>query len=115
VQRAVLQLEQGEAEKYLAQRDEKIRTQLSHMTHKHSLEREATLKKINTLHREQDKLRRAHQTKMLQKFLNIKSELEQQQRLENSKLNKSLQIKNYAGTIVGKNEGSMKSMVPPIM
>jgi hypothetical protein len=35
------------------------------------------------------------------------------QQLEESKLNNQLKIKNYASTIVGKQEGSLKSVAPP--
>jgi hypothetical protein len=36
-----------------------------------------------------------------------------EQQLEESKLNNQLKIKNYASTIVGKFEGSLKSVAPP--
>lgn len=45
---------------------------------------------------------------MLQKFINLKAELQQRQRVEQSKLEKSLQIKSFASNIVGKLDGSMK-------
>mmetsp|Transcript_35234 Transcript_35234/g.26279 ORF Transcript_35234/g.26279 Transcript_35234/m.26279 type:complete len:85 (+) Transcript_35234:662-916(+) len=82
------------------------------MSGKHVLEREALLKKVETGLKEQDKVRKREQEKLLQKFLNVNNELELQQRLETSKLTKQLQVKNYASTIVGKREGSMKSVVP---
>lgn len=46
---------------------------------------------------------------MLQKFINLKAELTQRQRVEKSKLDKSLKIKSFASTIVGKLDGSMKT------
>lgn len=66
----VKELEDKENEKYQAQRDEKIRTQLAHMQHKHSLEREALKKKIDTHLKERDKVRKVEQQEMLQRFLN---------------------------------------------
>jgi hypothetical protein len=50
---------------------------------------------------------------MLQRFLNAKNELNLNQQLEVSKLKNQLKIKNYASTIVGKIEGSLKSVPPP--
>jgi hypothetical protein len=50
---------------------------------------------------------------MLQRFLNAKNELLLEQQLEESKINNSLKIKNYASTIVGKMEGTLKSVPPP--
>ncbi|CDW85760.1 UNKNOWN [Stylonychia lemnae] len=112
VQNVVKELEDKENEKYLAQREEKIRTQLAHMEHKHSLEREALRKKIDTQLKEKDKIRKVQQQELLQRFLNGKNEQSLMQKLETSKLNNSLKIKGYASTIVGKHDGSFKTVSP---
>lgn len=44
------------------------------MEHKHQLERDALKKKIDTQMKEQDKVRKVDQQKMLQRFLNAKNE-----------------------------------------
>eukprot|EP00347_Sterkiella_histriomuscorum_P007317 403349412 len=112
VQKVVKELEEKENEKYQAQRSEKISTQLAHMEHKHSLEQEALLKKINTQLKEKDKIRKVQQQEMLQRFLNGKNEQNLMQKLELSKLNNQLKIKGYASTIVGKYTGSFQSISP---
>lgn len=42
------ELEEKENDKYLIQRDDKIKTQIAHMEHKHGLEREALKKRLDT-------------------------------------------------------------------
>ena len=59
MQKVVRELEQKESDKYLMQRDEKIRTQQAHMDYKHNLEKDALIKKIETQMKEQDKIRKS--------------------------------------------------------
>ncbi len=47
-----------ESNKYMEQRDERIRTQLAHMNSKHLMERDVLVKKVETALREQDKGRK---------------------------------------------------------
>ena len=115
VQRVVNELEEKNQEKYNKQREDKILTQLSHMQCKHQLERDALFKKIEGSGKEQEKARRLAQQQLLQRFLNAKNFQKQEQMLESSKLLNQLKIKNYASTIVGKLEGSLKSVPPPNM
>ena len=61
--------------KYLRQREDRINTQLTHMQAKHSLERDALVKRIDAAGREQEKARRIAQQQLLQRFLNAKNEL----------------------------------------
>ena len=82
---------------------------------KHHLERDALFKKIEGSGKEQEKARRLAQQQLLQRFLNAKNFQKQEQMLESSKLLNQLKIKNYASTIVGKLEGSLKSVPPPNM
>ena len=62
--------------------------------------------------KEKDKIRKVQQQELLQRFLNGKNEQSLNHKLEISKLNNSLKIKGYATTIVGKHEGSFKTMSP---
>lgn len=55
------ELEVKEHNKYMDARQEKIKTQLAHMGHKHRLEKEALIQKIDTSIKEQDKIRRITQ------------------------------------------------------
>ena len=64
---------------------------------------------MDRIYKEQDKIRKQEQTEMLQKFINLKAELNQRQKVEQAKLDKTLQIKSFASTIVGKIDGSMKA------
>ena len=64
---------------------------------------------MDRLYKEHDSQRKAEQAELLQKFINLKTELVQRQKVEQSKLQKTLQIKSFASNIVGKIDGSMKS------
>ena len=65
--------------------------------------------KLDRIYKEHDKVRKQQQTEMLQKFINLKTELHNRQKVEESKLKNTLKIKSYASTIVGKVEGSLNS------
>lgn len=103
-------MEKSEEKKYLEQRAVKIRIQMQHMIEKNKNEMEVLVKKINAYQKDQDKERVRQQQVLLQRCLNQKNELIQQQRLEKSKLAHTLTTKNYASTIVGKLDGALRSM-----
>ena len=94
----------------MGKRDEKIRIQLNAMSEKQRQEVEALALKVQTNINENEKARKIETERLLQKFMNVKHELDQQQRLEMSKIQKQLQTKNYAETIVGKLEGALRSV-----
>ncbi len=70
----------------------------------------AVAKKIETRIAEHDTVRKKDQQMLLQKYLNSKNELKLNQSVTQSKLSKSIQTKNYAQTIVGKLEGTLRSV-----
>ena len=109
VQKTVRELEKREEKAFLKVRAEKIEVQINHICSKHELEVGVLDKKLNTVLMEVDKVRKREQAALLQKFLNIQNQLHINQRLETAKLSKVLKVKNYASTIVGKMDGSMKS------
>ena len=59
--------------------------------------------KLNAIIDEHENIRKAELQKLLIKFQNINNQLRINQRLEVSKLENVLKIKNFASTIVGKN------------
>lgn len=93
----------------MKKRGDRIEVQINHVIVKQENEVAALDKKLNTGWAEQDKIRKREQHQLLQKFLNISNQLHINQGLETSKLNKVLKVKNFATTIVGKQEGSMRS------
>ena len=109
VQKTVRELEKREEKAFQKVRAEKIEVQINHICSKHELEVAVLDKKLNTVLMEVDKVRKREQAALLQKFLNIQNQLHINQRLETAKLSKVLKVKNYASTIVGKMDGSMKS------
>ena len=109
VQKTVRELEKREEKAFQKVRAEKIEVQINHICSKHELEVGVLDKKLNTVLMEVDKVRKREQAALLQKFLNIQNQLHINQRLETAKLSKVLKVKNYASTIVGKMDGSMKS------
>ena len=102
-------LEQKEEAKFMKERQEKIVTQLRHMQKKQQQEMHAIEIKLDRVYKEHDSQRKQEQSEILQKFINLKSELKQRQKVEQAKLEKTLQIKSFASTIVGKVDGSMKA------
>ena len=56
--------------------------------------------KLDRIYKENDNQRKTEQAEMLQKFINLKAELQQRQLVEQSKLDNALRIKNAASVIV---------------
>ena len=56
--------------------------------------------KLDRIYKENDNQRKTEQAEMLQKFINLKAELQQRQLVEQSKLDNALKIKNAASVIV---------------
>lgn len=61
MQKVVRELEDKNQQRYMRCRDDRINTQLTHMQAKHSLERDALIKRIEAAGREQEKARRVAQ------------------------------------------------------
>ena len=76
--------------------------QLSHLKTKQKQELNALEIKLDRIYKENDSQRKAEQAEMLQKFINLKAELQQRQLVEQSKLDNALKIKNAASVIVWK-------------
>ena len=74
--------------------------QLSHLKTKQKQELNALEIKLDRIYKENDSQRKAEQAEMLQKFINLKAELQQRQLVEQSKLDNALKIKNAASVIV---------------
>ena len=73
------------------------------MAAKHEVEVGIMDQKLNAIIDEHENIRKAELQKLLIKFQNINNQLRINQRLEVSKLENVLKIKNFASTIVGKN------------
>ena len=71
-------------------------TQLSHMEVKQKQEMRALEIKLDRQYKEQDKIRKIEQAALLQKFINLKAELNSRQMVEQSKLKNTLKIKTFA-------------------
>lgn len=100
VQKQVVQLEKKEQAKFMKARQEKILVQMNHLKTKQKQELNALEIKLDRIYKENDSQRKAEQAEMLQKFINLKSELQQRQLVEQSKLENALKIKNAASVIV---------------
>ena len=52
--------------------------------------------KLDRIYKENDVIRKQQQAEIIQKFINLKSNLTQRQRVEESKLGNNLKIKSFA-------------------
>lgn len=93
----------------MKERNDKILTKLTHMKNIQIQEMKALEIKLDRIYKEHDVIRKQQQGEIIQKFINLKSNLTQRQRVEESKLNNNLKIKSFASQIVGKIDGSLKS------
>lgn len=55
--------------------------------------------KLDRIYKENDSKRKLEQVELIQKFINLKSELQQRQMLEQSKLEKALKVKKFVNAI----------------
>lgn len=86
--------EQKDHNKFMHGRNDKINTQLIHLKNKQAQEMKSLEIKLDKIYKEQDGQRKQEQGVMLQRFINLKSELHSRQKVEESKLQNTLKIKN---------------------
>eukprot|EP01017_Pseudomicrothorax_dubius_P038211 TRINITY_DN5696_c0_g1_i3.p1 TRINITY_DN5696_c0_g1~~TRINITY_DN5696_c0_g1_i3.p1 ORF type:complete len:257 (-),score=97.21 TRINITY_DN5696_c0_g1_i3:129-899(-) len=110
VQQKCLMLEQEELEKWSLVREGKIRNQITLLTNKQSQELTALRKRVSSAQEEQRKARSVELERLIQKYQNIKKELEVQQQLEGLKLDKAIKtsgsvMKSAYGSRYASNSG----------
>ena len=71
--------------------------------------------KLDRIYKENDNQRKTEQAEMLQKFINLKAELQQRQLVEQSKLDNALRIKNAASVIVWLNEACLANQLTLVL
>eukprot|EP01017_Pseudomicrothorax_dubius_P018650 TRINITY_DN2059_c0_g1_i1.p1 TRINITY_DN2059_c0_g1~~TRINITY_DN2059_c0_g1_i1.p1 ORF type:complete len:293 (-),score=108.02 TRINITY_DN2059_c0_g1_i1:139-1017(-) len=103
VQQKCLEMEREELAKWLAVRESKIRGQVQLLATKQAQEINALRKRVNTAQEEQRKARSLELERLIQKYHNIKNELEIQQQMEALKLDKVIKT---SGSVMRSSFGS---------
>ncbi|KAL4460358.1 hypothetical protein ABPG74_000109 [Tetrahymena malaccensis] len=92
------QLEKTENQQWMNTRNEKIRKQLTLLKQRQQNELNALRQRINSGKEEQRKNRSIELERLLQKYQNVKKELEVQQQMENLQIEKQLKPKNQGNS-----------------
>lgn len=108
VQKEISRLAKREEKSFQEKRGNSIEVEINHLITKHENEVNALHKKLNQGWEEQDRIRKRQQEQLLQKFVNMANTLNVNQNLESAKLGRVLKTKNFATTIVGKQNGAMR-------
>eukprot|EP01017_Pseudomicrothorax_dubius_P049840 TRINITY_DN9329_c0_g1_i3.p1 TRINITY_DN9329_c0_g1~~TRINITY_DN9329_c0_g1_i3.p1 ORF type:complete len:193 (-),score=76.89 TRINITY_DN9329_c0_g1_i3:140-718(-) len=103
VQQRCLMLEREEQEKWSAIREGKIRNQVNLLVTKQQQELAALRQRVSSAQDEQRKARSVELERLIQKYQNIKKELEVQQQLELQRLDRSLKT---GGSVMRSSYGS---------
>jgi len=94
IQQICLDLEAKEREKYMQERSKKIIAAEGKLIQKQQNEMNALKKKLEANLNERLKLRETEHNKLLQRYQNVKKEIENQQNLERVKFEKAFQNQN---------------------
>jgi restriction endonuclease len=107
VQQVCQNLEIVEREKYMKDRHKKIIAAEAKLIQKQQLEMNALKKKLEGNLNERLKLRENEHNKLLQRYQNVKKEIENQQNLERIKYEKAFKAHNIGGARPGTGFNSM--------
>lgn len=111
-------LEDQEMDRAIKDAQQKIQTQVVHMSKKHQNEFTALQKKLNTNIEEHERERKQQLAELVQRYFNLSAKARRQADLEKARLEQRLEIKHKSITLVGKLEGVLchhdSRRVPPV-